>query len=97
MKNYIVIGATSGIGEVCAKKLSGKDNTLVIVGRNEEKLDWLKNTLSGNIIPVQYDLSDLYNIKEIYNPVPIEHTPLYSAFTPLAILFPSIVTLSDNE
>lgn len=67
MKNYIVIGATSGIGEVCAKKLSGKDNTLVIVGRNEEKLDWLKNTLSGNIIPVQYDLSDLYNIKEIYN------------------------------
>lgn len=67
MKNYIVIGATSGIGEACAKKLSGKDNTLVIVGRNEEKLDWLKNTLSGNIIPVQYDLSDLYNIKEIYN------------------------------
>ncbi len=37
MKNYIVIGATSGIGEVCAKKLSGKDNTLVIVGTETKR------------------------------------------------------------
>ena len=67
MKNYIIIGATSGIGRACAKKLSGKDNTLIVVGRNKEKLDWLKNNLGGTVIPVQYDLSDLYQVKEIYS------------------------------
>lgn len=67
MKNYMIVGATSGIGEACAKLLSNSDVRLVVVGRNQEKLEWLKNNLEGEIIPVTYDLADLQGIKEIYS------------------------------
>ena len=65
-KNILITGATSGIGEACARLLADNDSTLVIVGRNEEKLKMLEYELPGNILPIRYDLSDLVNLKSIY-------------------------------
>ena len=38
----MIIGATSGIGEACAKKLADDNNVLIVVGRNQKKLSDLK-------------------------------------------------------
>lgn len=65
-KNYIIVGATSGIGEACARLLADHDSNLVIVGRNKEKLKVLQSELSGNILPVCYDLNHLENLKSVY-------------------------------
>lgn len=66
MGNYLITGATSGIGEACARNLAGENNVLILVGRNEEKLQSLQQELPGEILSVCYDLTDLANIKSIY-------------------------------
>jgi len=53
MKNFIkkkrvlITGATSGIGEACAKNLLAYDVELVLVARDEEKLQMLQNKLQS--------------------------------------------------
>ncbi len=66
MKNYMIIGATSGIGEACAKKLADDNNVLIVVGRNQKKLSDLQKSLKGHILPITYDLENIYDIKKIY-------------------------------
>ena len=66
MGNYLITGATSGIGEACARRLAGENNVLILIGRNKEKLQHLQQELPGEILPVCYDLTDLSNIKNIY-------------------------------
>ena len=68
MSNYIITGATSGIGEACTKTLASDDNRLIIVGRNTDKLYDLKNKLPGEIIPIEYDLNDLSNVGSLFEP-----------------------------
>ena len=48
MKNITIVitGATSGIGELLAKRLATKNNSLILTGRNKEKLKDLKEELS---------------------------------------------------
>ena len=47
MKNKIVLitGATSGIGEGCAKRFAKGGYDLILTGRNTKKLEELKQTL----------------------------------------------------
>ncbi len=68
MKNYIITGASSGIGEACVRILASSENRLIVVGRNIEKLRSMATELDGEIIPVQYDLSNLGNIKDVFCP-----------------------------
>ncbi len=65
-KNYLIIGASSGIGEACAKQLADKDNTLILIGRSHERLDNLSKILPGEIYTIVYDLNDLENLKDIF-------------------------------
>ena len=67
MSNYIITGATSGIGEVCARKLASEENRLIVIGRNTGKLESLKKDLPGKIICVEYDLNNLLNIKSLFS------------------------------
>lgn len=48
MKNQTILitGATSGIGELLARTLATKENTLILTGRNKKKLNYLKKELS---------------------------------------------------
>ena len=58
-KIALITGATSGIGEATAKKLAS-DFSLVLCGRNQEKLLRLSNELSKQteIITLQFDVRD---------------------------------------
>ena len=43
----LITGATSGIGEACARKFAGSGYDLVLTGRNKEKLEAMKAELEG--------------------------------------------------
>lgn len=76
MSNYLITGATSGIGEACAKVLSSPENRLILVGRNTEKLSYLSENLPGTIYPVKYDLINLMDISTIFNVVSADNFKL---------------------
>jgi len=65
-KAYIITGPTSGIGYETALELA-KYGTVVLVGRNREKLDRVQKVIQGmggNAVPVVCDVSDIRSIKQ---------------------------------
>jgi len=59
MKQKIVIfGGSSGIGFQLAKYLLEKGNEVVIVSRNQEKLEIAKNKLGNNVILYKADANN---------------------------------------
>ena len=66
-KNILITGATGGIGEATARYLVEQGYFVILIGRNHEKLDALKEELSPNVLTFSYDLKDLYNIGSIFD------------------------------
>ena len=62
----LITGASSGIGRDMAKILANKGYDLVLVARDEEKLNSLKNELNTNIKIVTMDLSIGENCKKLH-------------------------------
>lgn len=62
----LITGASSGIGKSFAKYLSTLGYSLILVGRNKEKLEELQNSLSVESKVIIADLSDLTKVKEVY-------------------------------
>ena len=62
----LITGASSGIGREFAKILSNKGYDLVLVARDEEKLNELKNELNTNIKIISMDLSNVDNCKKLH-------------------------------
>lgn len=58
----LITGATSGIGEGCARKYAAEGHTLVLNGRNAEKLETLRKTLTAEynvpIMTLCFDVRD---------------------------------------
>lgn len=72
MKGYVLItGATSGIGYEMAKLFALNGEKLIIVGRNEAKLEQIKKTLAKaeEVVSICSDLSQSHSAKEIYETV----------------------------
>lgn len=59
MKPIVLItGATSGIGEACARKFAEGGYRLIITGRRDEKLETLKNGLDTDVLTLCFDVRD---------------------------------------
>ena len=64
----LVTGASSGIGRDIARFMARKGYDLVLVARDIEKMEELKNSIENvNVQIVQMDLSDNENCKKLYN------------------------------
>ncbi len=57
-KTALITGATSGIGEACARKFAEGGYRLIITGRNEQKLNQLKDELDTEVLTLRYDVRD---------------------------------------
>jgi NAD(P)-dependent dehydrogenase (short-subunit alcohol dehydrogenase family) len=64
-KAYVITGPTSGIGKKTALELA-KHGTVILVGRNRQKLDEVRKSIEGKgrkAVSVVCDMSDLVSIK----------------------------------
>ncbi len=65
-KLILVAGASSGIGEACAKYLAENGARIILVARRTDKLEEVKVSLAGNGHSVySYDFSQLDGIEEL--------------------------------
>lgn len=65
-KNLIVTGASSGIGQQVAITCSQMGAKVVLIARNEERLEETRKQLSGEgHLTISYDLTDLEHQKEL--------------------------------
>lgn len=75
MKIAMVTGATSGIGEACARKFAREGYSVIITGRREERLDSLKTELEKDdvsVLPLCFDVCDRAQAKKILDSLPDE-------------------------
>lgn len=63
----LITGASSGIGRNMAIYLSKLGYDIYVVARREDRLIELKNTLSGKVIPLVYDLSNEAQCFELFD------------------------------
>ena len=57
-ENYVVTGASSGIGRQIALELSQSGACVLAIGRNPERLEALRNEYPGNIFTASLDVCD---------------------------------------
>ena len=62
----LITGASSGIGRDIAKELSQKGYDLILVARNLEKLNEVKEKLETNVEIVSMDISNPENCKQLH-------------------------------
>ena len=65
--NYLITGASSGIGEACAKQLANTDTTLLLTARNRQKLNKMAETLPGKVYGYVCDFNRTEEIKGIFD------------------------------
>lgn len=62
----LITGASSGIGYEMAKYLNKLGHSLILVARDKERLQQIRDELKGNIKIIVADLSNEAKLKEIY-------------------------------
>lgn len=78
MKNKIVFvtGATGGIGEACALKFAAHGAKIILNGRDQEKLAFLKHKISDkygvDVLTLQFDMRDREAAKKCIEDLPEE-------------------------
>ncbi len=62
----LITGASSGIGLAMARYLSSVGCDLILVARNKEKLESIKEELGSNVKIIVMDISTVQKVKELY-------------------------------
>jgi short-subunit dehydrogenase len=65
IKSVVIIGASGGLGSGLAKVFADKGAKLMLVGRNEEKLNIFKNSLNGDVSIAKSYLTDLSSLEAL--------------------------------
>lgn len=69
-KIVLITGASSGIGEACAKKFAEFKANLIITARRKERIEKLSNELSANykikVLPISLDVRNFNSVKLFY-------------------------------
>jgi len=64
-KNCLITGATGGLGKEIAKEFAKNNCNLFLTGRNDEKLNSLKNELQNDQIKIDFEAADLSDVDDI--------------------------------
>jgi NAD(P)-dependent dehydrogenase (short-subunit alcohol dehydrogenase family) len=62
-RTVVVTGATGGLGRATASALAGMGARVVLVGRDQQKLDRISTEIAGEVSPVEADLSLMSDIR----------------------------------
>jgi len=71
----LITGGTSGIGYEMAKEFIKNRNTVIVTGRNEQKLQKVKNELNG-VVTIKSDVSNPDDVKALYEHVAKDYPSL---------------------
>lgn len=71
----LITGGSSGIGFEMAKELVKKNNKVIVTGRNEKRLQKVKDELAG-VVAIKSDVSNPDDIKKLYEQVAKEFPEL---------------------
>ena len=64
-KKIFITGSTGGLGKEIAKEFAKNDCNLFLTGRNNEKLNSLKNELQNDQIKIDFEAADLSDVDDI--------------------------------
>ena len=64
-KNCLITGATGGLGKEIAEEFAKNGCNLFLTGRNNEKLNSLKDGLENNGIKIDFEAADLSDVDDI--------------------------------
>lgn len=65
MKTILVTGASSGIGQALVKQLASQDTRFLLIGRDQERLQQLIQTIVGKHQVILIDLKDLTEVQKL--------------------------------
>lgn len=74
-KIAMITGATSGIGEACARKFADGGYNVIVTGRNCKKLESLKEELEAEgtkVLTLAFDVQDVKACREAVDSIPAE-------------------------
>ena len=71
----LITGATSGIGQACARKFAENGDKLILTGRNEHRLAELRKELTEKgtqVLTLAFDVRDREKAEKFFRELPIE-------------------------
>ncbi len=71
-KTVLITGASSGFGRSTAELLAKEGYKLILVARRKSILDELKNSMKGNVMTIEVDVTDKNQVKEMFEELPEE-------------------------